>query len=48
MRTVVPIMFLMLFAGNVFSIVQTTDYSEAKKLSEQHNKPILIDFMTDW
>lgn len=38
----------MLFAVNVFSSVQTTDYAEAKKLSEQHNKPILIDFMTDW
>ena len=48
MRKIFFTIFLMLFAGNVFSTVQTTDYLEAKKLSEQHNKPILIDFMTDW
>ena len=26
----------------------TSNIDEAKKLSLEHNKPILIDFMTDW
>jgi len=32
----------------LFANIQTTDFEEAKKLSIQHNRPILIDFMTDW
>ena len=32
----------------VYGGEQTSNINEAKQLSLEHNKPILIDFMTDW
>jgi len=39
---------LILLATMSFASVQTDNFREAKKLAADENKPILIDFMTDW
>ena len=36
------------FVISLFGGEQTSDINEAKKISTELGKPILIDFMTDW
>jgi hypothetical protein len=39
---------LLLLISMSFASVQTTSFAEAKKLAAEHNRPVLMDFMTDW
>ncbi|MEJ2055353.1 MAG: hypothetical protein P8X42_15665 [Calditrichaceae bacterium] len=42
------LIFVFVTMSASFGNERTSDFAEAKQLSIKYEKPILIDFMTDW
>ena len=47
LRKTLPFVLILIFSCSLFA-EKVTSFSEAKALAESSNKPLLIDFMTDW